>query len=94
MTESDDDRLAALDAVLWRDDPRSARGPRRGRARKHPGHRRARAWLALSLAVGAVVTGILAPHGLLMATGLVAAALAVHVLDTAPRHHGRRRRGS
>ncbi|MFG3489894.1 hypothetical protein [Streptomyces sp. NPDC047972] len=86
MTEPDDDRLAALDAVPWRDAPRPARGFRR--------HRRARAWLALALAVGAVVTGILAPHGLLMAAGLVAAALAVHVLDTAPRRRGRRRRGS
>ncbi|MGW1930213.1 DUF3040 domain-containing protein, partial [Streptomyces sp. NPDC001919] len=49
MTEPDDDRLAALDAVPWRDAPRPARGFRR--------HRRARAWLALALAVGAVVTG-------------------------------------
>ncbi|MFF8506571.1 hypothetical protein ACF064_00640 [Streptomyces sp. NPDC015492] len=89
MTEPDDDRLAALDAVPWRGAPRPARGPRGSRR-----HRRARAWLALALSVGAVVTGILAPQGLLMAAGLVAAALAVHVLDTAPRHRGRRRRGS
>lgn len=34
MTDSDDERIAEIEAVLWHDDPRFARGLGRGRPRR------------------------------------------------------------
>ncbi|MCI4078814.1 DUF3040 domain-containing protein [Streptomyces sp. MMS21 TC-5] len=85
MPESDDERIADLEAALRHDDPRFAQGLGRGRPRRPREYRRGRAWLAMVLAVAAVVTGAVVPHGLLLATGLVMAALAVNLFDTTRR---------
>ncbi|MEW2138908.1 DUF3040 domain-containing protein [Streptomyces sp. NPDC005409] len=92
MTESDDEKIADLEAVLWHDDPRFARGLGKGRPRRPREYRHGRHWLALSLALAAVVTGAMVPHGLLLAAGLVLAALAVNLFDTTRRRRLRRRR--
>ncbi|KOX24445.1 MULTISPECIES: DUF3040 domain-containing protein [unclassified Streptomyces] len=94
MGDSDEGRNAALEAVLWRDDPRFARGPGEGRPRRPREYRRGRAWLAMGLALAAVVVGGIVPHGLLLAAGLVTAALAVNLFDPRERRLGRHRRGS
>ncbi|MFB7028920.1 MULTISPECIES: DUF3040 domain-containing protein [unclassified Streptomyces] len=95
MGDSDEERIADLkadlEAVLWRDDPRLARGLREGRPRRPREHRRGRAWLAMTLALAAVVVGGLVPHGLLLAAGLVMAALAVNLFDPVERRPGRHR---
>ncbi|MCM1969530.1 DUF3040 domain-containing protein [Streptomyces sp. G1] len=92
MTDSDDERIADLEAALWHDDPRFARGLGKGRPRRPREYRRGRAWLALLLALAAVVTGVLVPHGLLLAAGLIVAALAVNLLDSSRLRRLRRRR--
>ncbi|MFE4263480.1 DUF3040 domain-containing protein [Streptomyces sp. NPDC056883] len=92
MTDSDDERIADLEAALWHDDPRFARGLGKGRPRRPREYRRGRAWLALLLALAAVVTGVLVPHGLLLAAGLIMAALAVNLLDSNRLRRLRRRR--
>ncbi|MFD9047894.1 DUF3040 domain-containing protein [Streptomyces zaomyceticus] len=92
MTDSDDERIADLEAALWHDDPRFARGLGKGRPRRPREYRRGRAWLALLLALAAVVTGVLVPHGLLLAAGLIMAALAINLLDSNRLRRLRRRR--
>ncbi|MEU9378506.1 DUF3040 domain-containing protein [Streptomyces sp. NPDC048255] len=92
MTESDDERIADLEAALWHDDPRFARGLGKGRPRRPREYRQGRAWLAMTLALAAVVTGVMVPHGLLLAVGLVLAALAVNLFDTTRRRRLNRRR--
>ncbi|MFD9725151.1 hypothetical protein [Streptomyces sp. NPDC059072] len=75
MTESDDERLTDLGAVPRSDDPRFTRG-----------HRQVLPWVALLPALAAIVTGAVVPHGMLLAAGLVMAALAVDLFDpTRPR---------
>ncbi|MFE5833245.1 hypothetical protein ACFQ67_22515 [Streptomyces sp. NPDC056488] len=91
MDDSDEERTADPEAVLWRDAPRFARGPREGRPRRPREHRRGLAWPAMSLALAAVVVGGLVPHGLLLAAGLVMAALAVNLFDPVERRPGRHR---
>lgn len=99
MGDSDEERIADLEAVLRRDDPRFVRGPGEGRPRRPREYRRGRAWLAMTLALAAVVVGGLVPHGLLLAAGLVMAALAVNLFDSREqrirrrRHRHRRGRG-
>lgn len=45
----------------------------------------------MALALAAIVAGALVPHGLLLASGLVMAAVAVNLFDTRRRRfHGRR----
>ncbi|MFJ3877142.1 DUF3040 domain-containing protein [Streptomyces sp. NPDC090077] len=85
MTDSDDERIADIEALLWHDDPRFARGLGKGRPRRPREYRRGRAWLAMALALAAVVTGALVPHGLVLAAGLIMAALAVNLFDTTRR---------
>ncbi|WP_328688795.1 DUF3040 domain-containing protein [Streptomyces phaeochromogenes] len=85
MTQSDDDRIADLEARVRLDDPRFAHGFGRGRPRRPREYRRGRAWLAMALALSAVVVGAVLPHGLLLAAGLVAAACAVNLFDTSRR---------
>ncbi|MGW6945707.1 hypothetical protein [Streptomyces xanthophaeus] len=45
------------------------------------GRRRVRARLLMTAAVAAVMAGVALPHGLLLAVGLIACALAAHLLD-------------
>ncbi|MFC9585730.1 hypothetical protein ACFVJ8_23285 [Streptomyces yangpuensis] len=71
-------------AVLRRPRPRSGRSPGRDRSGR-PG-----AVLALAAALGAAVAGAVLPHGLLLAAGLIAAAVAVIRSGTAGRDRGRR----
>ncbi|MFD9516843.1 DUF3040 domain-containing protein [Streptomyces sp. NPDC059979] len=92
MAESDDERIADLESVLQHDDPRFARGLGKGHPRRPREYRRGRAWLAMILAVAAVVTGATMPHGLLLAAGLVMAALAVNLFDSTRRRPLRLRR--
>ncbi|MFE2323490.1 hypothetical protein ACFXD5_06150 [Streptomyces sp. NPDC059385] len=90
MTESDDERLTDLGAVTRPEDPRFARR-----------HRQVLAWTALLPALAAMVTGAMVPHGMLLAAGLVMAALAVNLFDpdrprrwpTRSERHGRLTRG-
>ncbi|WP_030965844.1 hypothetical protein [Streptomyces sp. NRRL S-378] len=72
-------------AVLRRPRPRSGRKPGQGPVR--PGAVLA---LALAAALGAAVAGAVLPHGLLLAAGLIAAAVAVIRSGTAGRDRGRR----
>ncbi|MCP3754210.1 DUF3040 domain-containing protein [Streptomyces sp. TBY4] len=92
MTEFDDERIAELEAVLWHDDPRFARGLGRGRPRRPREYRNGRAWLAMGSALSAVFTGAMVPHGLLLGVGLMVAAFAVNLFDTSRRRRLRRRR--
>ncbi|MGW6840846.1 DUF3040 domain-containing protein [Streptomyces sp. NPDC054958] len=48
-------------------------------------YRRAGAWLAVALGVWAAVAGATLPNGLVLAAGLVVAALAVNRLGAEPR---------
>ncbi|MCX5175931.1 hypothetical protein [Streptomyces virginiae] len=52
-------------------------------------YRRAGAWLAVALGVWAAVAGATLPNGLVLAAGLVVAALAVNRLGAEPRTHRR-----
>ncbi|MFG2339748.1 hypothetical protein [Streptomyces yangpuensis] len=72
-------------AALRRSRPRSGRGPGKNRAGR-PGAVLA---LALAAALGAAVAGAVLPHGLLLAAGLIAAAVAVIRSGTADRDHER-----
>ncbi|MGW7329627.1 DUF3040 domain-containing protein [Streptomyces sp. NPDC054840] len=65
--------------------PGAPAGPRPRRR----GYRRAGAWLAMALAVWAAVAGATLPNGLVLAAGLVVAALAVNRLGAEPRTHRR-----
>jgi hypothetical protein len=85
MTKPHDDRIAALGDGLLRDDRRFARGMSEGRPRRPREYRRGRAWAAMALALTAVAVGAVLPHGLLLAAGLVAAALTVNLFGTSPR---------
>ncbi|MFG2976194.1 hypothetical protein ACGFYY_24840 [Streptomyces sp. NPDC048331] len=54
-----------------------------------PRPRRAVAWPALALGVWAAVAGATLPNGLVLAAGLIVAALAVNRLGAEPRTHRR-----
>ncbi|MFE5731012.1 DUF3040 domain-containing protein [Streptomyces sp. NPDC056528] len=92
MGESEEERTAAPESVVRREVPRSTRGLREGRPRRPREHRRGRVRpaAAMVLALVAVVVGGAVPHGLLLAAGLVMAALAMNLFDDRER---RRRRG-
>ncbi|MFB7257261.1 hypothetical protein [Streptomyces nojiriensis] len=68
--------------------PRAAR-PRPSQSLQSPqpprAYRRAGAWLAMALGVWAAVAGATLPNGLVLAAGLVVAALAVNRLGAEPR---------
>lgn len=83
MPESDDEKIAHLEAMLWHDDPRFARGLGKGRPRRPREYRRGRAWLALVIALATVVVGVVLPQGLLLAAGLVMTAMAVNLFGSA-----------
>lgn len=85
MTRSYEDRIAGIEEGLLRDDPEFVEAMRQGRPSRpgrEPGEvRRGRAWLALVLAIAAVVAGALLPQGLLLAAGLVGAGFAVSLFE-------------
>ncbi|NEY34093.1 DUF3040 domain-containing protein [Streptomyces sp. PRKS01-65] len=81
MRPYDDERLLALAAQLERDDPRFARGFRRGRPIRPREYRRTGAWWALTAALASVAAGVALPHGLLLAAGLVLAGIGVERFD-------------
>ncbi|MER5962778.1 DUF3040 domain-containing protein [Streptomyces sp. NPDC002057] len=87
MPESDDERLADLEAALWRDDPRFARGLGKGRPRRPREYRRGPAWpvMTLAVAVAAVIAGLTVPNGVLLAVGLILAAPAMNRFHTTRR---------
>lgn len=91
MPDSDDEKIAGLEARLWRDDPRFARGLGKGRPRRPREYRRGRAWLAMALALAAVISGVALPHGLLLAAGLVLASVSVSLFEIAGRRRNRPR---
>ncbi|MEU1198139.1 hypothetical protein ABZ446_18150 [Streptomyces sp. NPDC005813] len=80
MSQYDEEGLAGLDAQLGRDGPRSRVPVNRGSVRPGGG-RRAGAWWVLATAVVALPTGLVLPHGLLVATGLVLLGIAASLLD-------------
>ncbi|MFI1646978.1 hypothetical protein ACH4XT_08555 [Streptomyces avidinii] len=99
MPRSDDARATGADARPGYGDPvrsRSrSRSPARGRGPGEPrprrrACRRAGAWLAVALGIWAVVAGATLPNGLVLAAGLVVAALAVNRLGAADPRAGRR----
>lgn len=92
MPESDNDKIAGLEANLWHDEPRFARSLGKGRPRRTREYRRGRAWLALAIALAAVVGGAVLPQGLLLAAGLVMTAMAVNLFESARRRRIRQPR--
>ncbi|MBC9727632.1 DUF3040 domain-containing protein [Streptomyces sp. TRM68367] len=90
MPQSDDERLCALEARLTRDDPRFARAMSSGRPARPREYRHTGAWCTLAVAIAVLATGIAVADGLLIATGLVLAGIAVELFDP---HRERGRRG-
>ncbi|MFA7765830.1 hypothetical protein [Streptomyces sp. NRRL S-448] len=80
MPRSEDVRTTGPEA---RPGPRPAQGTRPGPRPR--AYRRAGAWLAMALGVWAAVAGATLPNGLVLAAGLVVAALAVNRLGAEPR---------
>lgn len=66
-------------------DAHSARGPASERPRP-PKYRRGPAWVLAAVSLTTVTMGLMLPQGLLLATGLVTAAAAVHMFAP-PRGH-------
>lgn len=85
MTESDDERIAELEAVLRHDDPRFARALGKGRPLRPREYRNGRAWLTMTCALAVMVTGAAARLGSLLAVGLITAAFAAHLFETGSR---------
>lgn len=86
MDDRFDERLTTLERELRREDPGLDRALRTGRPR-----RVVRGWAVLLLTAAFVVLlgGLFAGHGLLLATGLVVAGIAAHLLErplVRPRH--------
>ncbi|MGW0393502.1 DUF3040 domain-containing protein [Streptomyces sp. NPDC003042] len=90
MTDSDDERIAELEAVLWHDDPRFARALGKGRPRRPREYRNGRARLIMACALAVMVAGAAARLGTLLAVGLILAAIAAHLFDTSRRRGPRR----
>ncbi|MEH1129654.1 hypothetical protein [Micromonospora sp. CPCC 206061] len=85
MDQFDDQRRDDMDTGLWR------RHHRPGHASRSPIRRRWPGWLLLAVAGAAIAAGVVAGLGLLLAVGLVVAAVAVSVLaaDTGFEHRHR-----
>lgn len=79
-----DEALKVLESDMRREDPALDRALRTGRPRPL-----LRPWavLLLAAAVAVLLGGLFAGHGLVLATGLVAAGIAAHLLDR-PRGAG------
>ncbi|MER7696355.1 MULTISPECIES: DUF3040 domain-containing protein [unclassified Streptomyces] len=81
MAVFDDRPLESLAARTRRDDPAFVRAlstgrPRAPREYRRRPHGRKAAWCVLALALAAFAAGIILPHGLLLASGIVAAGIA------------------
>ncbi|CAM5591730.1 MULTISPECIES: DUF3040 domain-containing protein [Streptomyces] len=84
-----DARLRALEDHLHAQDPRFSEAMDAGEPRPPREYRRGRAWLLLLAGLTALGVGIGVGHGLLLATGLVVAGIAVHLFDPdRPRPRG------
>jgi hypothetical protein len=81
MSATDDERLTGLAASLARDDPRFVRSLDEGRPAPPREYRRLRGWSWLAVATAALIAGVVLPHGLLLAAGLVLAGLSVQLFD-------------
>ncbi len=84
MPRSPDDRLAEIEARLRREDPRFADALASGLPRRPRDRRRRWLWLLLVAALAVFGAGIVLPHGLLIATGLVLAGVAGELLAPGP----------
>ncbi|MEU9166633.1 DUF3040 domain-containing protein [Streptomyces sp. NPDC048420] len=89
MRQPDDEHLVDLAARLERDDPRFARALGAGRPARPREYRRAGAWGTLALALTLLAVGMALPEGILVATGLVLAGIALPLFDP---HRDRPRR--
>jgi hypothetical protein len=81
MRQPDDEHLVDLAARLERDDPRFARALGSGRPARPREYRRGGAWGTLAVAVILLAVGMALPEGILVATGLVLAGIAVPLFD-------------
>ncbi|WP_409467241.1 DUF3325 family protein [Streptomyces sp. HC307] len=86
MAQPGTNPLHDLEAQTQRSDPHFARGLETGHPRQPREYRRRRglAWALLALSVAMMITGMVLPQGLLLATGLVTAGMATYAL--APPH--------
>ncbi|MDX2389253.1 MULTISPECIES: DUF3040 domain-containing protein [unclassified Streptomyces] len=89
MAGTDDGPLRDPATTTARTDPRFGHALNAGHPRRPLEHRRGRAWTLLTVALVTLTVGVMLPHGLLLAAGLVMAGEAVGLLDPPP---GRERR--
>ncbi|MFD9024424.1 DUF3040 domain-containing protein [Streptomyces parvulus] len=94
MPVPDDQQLSEIASRLHHEDPHFARALADGRPRRPREYRHHRAWLLLAAALAALSTGLLLPHGLLIAAGLVLAGIAGELFDPHRHERGRRCPGS
>lgn len=90
MPQWDDERLVALESRFERDDPRFARALAAGRPARPREYRHTGAWWALAAGAVLLVTGVVLPHGVLIAMGLVVSGMAVQTFDPDRVRMGRR----
>ncbi|GHA88665.1 DUF3040 domain-containing protein [Streptomyces termitum] len=76
MYGTEEERLGAIEDRLRRDDPGFVRALAAGRPRRPREERPVRAWALLAAAFALLACGVVLPHGLLIAAGLVLAGLA------------------
>ncbi|MFF0290877.1 hypothetical protein [Streptomyces sp. NPDC005262] len=72
-----------LEDRMRRKDLHVVRGPDTGRPRRPRAVRRRPAWALLALSLAMLVTGMVLPHGLLLAAGLVMAGMAANLFTSA-----------
>ncbi|WP_030147158.1 MULTISPECIES: DUF3040 domain-containing protein [unclassified Streptomyces] len=89
MPQSEDARLADLEARLERQDPGFVRAMRSGRPARPREHRRTGAWWGLALGFAVLGSGIALAQGLLIAAGLVLVGIAAQGVDPDPSRLGR-----
>ncbi|MCF2129791.1 DUF3040 domain-containing protein [Strepomyces sp. STD 3.1] len=94
MPVPEDQRLSEIASRLHREDPQFARALADGRPRRPREYRHHRAWLLLTAALAALATGLVLPHGLLIAAGLVLAGIAGELFDPHRHERGTRHPGS
>ncbi|AOW88151.1 MULTISPECIES: DUF3040 domain-containing protein [Streptomyces] len=90
MPVPEDRRLSEIESRLRREDPRFAQAFADGRPCRPREYRYRRAWLLLVAALGALATGVVLGHGLLIAAGLVFAGVAGELFDPHRRERGTR----
>jgi hypothetical protein len=89
VPQPDDERLVDLEARLAHDDPRFAHALATGRPARPREYRRSRAWCVLAAGAALLITGVVLPDGLLIATGLVLSGMGVQLLDPNRLRSGR-----